>query len=973
MTRLVSHLRRWFIGILVASSLFVVWSTWLALSVSSREDQIEVNAGLLRSLSSMGTLLREADRYPAAPDQWTALQAGYRKAAGAMAKDNDTYRAIQALLPAVDGAVARVAALPPPNAADPQQALLVHGQLAEAQAPLEKAVEVVDARQAVLSMAMAGNWRQMVSLVLISCLIAAVLAIFWWRYQQVVVFYMRMQREREKSEEQFRALFEDAPVAYHELDTEGLVRRVNRAECKMLGYERADMLGKPGWLFVTPESQAESQRAIREKLSGERPLAPFEREFARRDGAVLVLQVYDSMIRDQAGNPTGIRTAMLDITKRKKAERDLRESASLLEATLEATADGILVVDLRGKIISHNQRFLDLWQIPPSLAVVREDSTLLAFAESQLADPAHFRRAVAETYADPAKESLDFLEFIDGRIFERASRPQRVGDEIVGRVWTFRDLTAHRHALQDLRASEERWQLALQGNNDGLWDWNARTNEVFHSARWKQILGYQEHELPNGIQEWESRVHPEDLPRVQRQLQDHLDRKTRFYVTEYRIRARDGTYKWVLARGQALWDEAGQPVRMVGSHSDITERKLAEEALRRARDEAEAGNRAKSEFLANMSHEIRTPMAGVLGMIDLALSTEITPQQKEYLETAKYSADSLLALLNEILDLSKIEARRLELAPAAFSIRESVEGAVRLFAVRAQEKGLALTSTVAEDVPDMLVGDPLRIRQIVLNLVGNAIKFTDAGSVTVRLMVQSRTGSTILLRVEVTDTGIGIPAEKHQLVFDRFRQADGSMSRRHMGSGLGLTISAHLVDLMGGGIGLHSEEGKGSTFFFTVPLELANVNEAGHHSAAEPSATPFANQPPAAARGLRILVAEDNAVNQKLAALLLRREGHDVTVVGDGDAAVRAVAQGSFDMVLMDLQMPKMDGFEATAAIRAAERGTGRHLRIVALTAHAMKDDHDKCLEAGMDDYLTKPIDPARLRKAVVGLARDGS
>ena len=254
---------------------------------------------------------------------------------------------------------------------------------------------------------------------------------------------------------------------------------------------------------------------------------------------------------------------------------------------------------------------------------------------------------------------------------------------------------------------------------------------------------------------------------MQRQLQDHLDRKTRFYVTEYRIRARDGTYKWVLARGQALWDEAGQPVRMVGSHSDITERKLAEEALRRARDEAEAGNRAKSEFLANMSHEIRTPMAGVLGMIDLALSTEITPQQKEYLETAKYSADSLLALLNEILDLSKIEARRLELAPAAFSIRESVEGAVRLFAVRAQEKGLALTSTVAEDVPDMLVGDPLRIRQIVLNLVGNAIKFTDAGSVTVRLMVQSRTGSTILLRVEVTDTGIGIPAEKHQLVFPR--------------------------------------------------------------------------------------------------------------------------------------------------------------------------------------------------------------
>jgi CheY-like chemotaxis protein len=388
--------------------------------------------------------------------------------------------------------------------------------------------------------------------------------------------------------------------------------------------------------------------------------------------------------------------------------------------------------------------------------------------------------------------------------------------------------------------------------------------------------------------------------------------------------------------------------------------------LLRARDAAEAGNRAKSEFLANMSHEIRTPMAGVLGMIDLVLSTGITQQQKEYLDIAKESAGSLLLLLNEILDLSKIEAKRLELTPGAFSIRESVEGAVRLFAVRAQEKGLALTTTVAEDVPDLLVGDALRIRQILLNLVGNAIKFTDSGSVAVRLMVQSRTGSTILVRVEVADTGIGIPADKHELVFDRFWQADGSMSRRHMGSGLGLTISAHLVDLMGGGIGLRSEDGRGSTFFFTLPLELANVSKGDSHSESETDATVSAHQQ-LASHGLRVLLAEDNAVNQKLAALLLKREGHRVTVVGDGSAAVRAVTEDSFDVVLMDLQMPLMDGFEATAAIRAAEEDTGRHVRIVALTAHAMKEDGERCLKAGMDDYLTKPIDPARLREALTG------
>src|ERR1035438_7338843 len=324
MSRLVPHLRRWLVGILLASCLFVVWSTWLALSVNSREERVDVNAGLLRSLSSIGTLLREADRYPASPDQWTALQAGYRKTAGAMAKDNDTYRAIQPFFPTVDVAIARMAVVPPPNTADPQQALRVHSQLAEAHASLDKAVDVVNARQTALSIVLAGEGRQMVWLVLISCLIAAVLAILLWRYQQVVIYRARVQKELEKSEEQFRALFEDAPVAYHERDTEGIVRRVNRAECQMLGYERAEMLGKPGWSFVAPEWQVESQKAIREKLSGERPLAPFEREFARRDGAVLLVQVHERVIRDHAGNLAGIRTAMLDITKRKKAEKDLQ-------------------------------------------------------------------------------------------------------------------------------------------------------------------------------------------------------------------------------------------------------------------------------------------------------------------------------------------------------------------------------------------------------------------------------------------------------------------------------------------------------------------------------------------------------------------------------------------------------------------------------------------------------------------------
>ena len=253
MSRLVSQLRGWLIGILVASSLFVVCGTWLTLSVGSREAEIEVNVGLLRGLSTLGTLLREADRYPALADQWMVLQSRYRKTMGGMTRDNDAYRSIQKFFPAVDDAVARVGALSPPRPGDTEQALQAHMQLSAAQGFIEKAVDVVRARQTVLSISLAEQWRQMVWLVLVACLLAAVLAVVWWRYQQVVLFRMRVQKELEKSEEQFRSLFEDAPVAYHELDTKGIVRRVNRAECEMLGYERADVLGKPAWVFIAPE------------------------------------------------------------------------------------------------------------------------------------------------------------------------------------------------------------------------------------------------------------------------------------------------------------------------------------------------------------------------------------------------------------------------------------------------------------------------------------------------------------------------------------------------------------------------------------------------------------------------------------------------------------------------------------------------------------------------------------------------
>ncbi len=395
---------------------------------------------------------------------------------------------------------------------------------------------------------------------------------------------------------------------------------------------------------------------------------------------------------------------------------------------------------------------------------------------------------------------------------------------------------------------------------------------------------------------------------------------------------------------------------------DLVGYKQAEEALQRAKVAAEAANEAKSRFLANISHELRTPMNAILGMVDLALPKQVDPTARDFLQTAKESADLLLALLNDLLDSAKIEARKLELDLAPFSLRHLLDQTTQVLAVRASEKGISFSCRIPSGVPDGLVGDQVRLRQVLLNLAWNGIKFTETGEVTVSVRVESQDAQEVRLEFAVQDTGIGIPRCELERVFQPFAQADSSTARRFGGTGLGLAICSSLVDMMGGRIWVESEPGHGSTFYFTLRLPLAN------ELPPEPKTTPEVSA--IAASVLRILLVEDNPANQKLAAYILQDRGHAVEIAGDGQQAISMVQRNDYDVILMDVQMPGMDGLETTAAIRARENDK-RRVPIIAMTAHAMKGDREQCLAGGMDDYLSKPIDRHEMIALVERLAAE--
>jgi len=512
---------------------------------------------------------------------------------------------------------------------------------------------------------------------------------------------------------------------------------------------------------------------------------------------------------------------------------------------------------------------------------------------------------------------------------------------------------------KQLRKSEERWQFALEGTGDGVWDWNPRTGVAFFSRHWKEMLGYSEEEVGSRVEEWERRIHPDDRAVASEAVGQCFSGKAAVYEFEHRVQCRDGGYKWILARGIALErDPDGRPRRMIGTHSDSTRRKRAEEELREAKERAEAASRAKSTFLASMSHEIRTPMNAILGFSQLLLSGQgLNRHQKEQVQAIRRGGEHLLGLIDDILEMSKIEAGRVSLHLVETDLDALLSDLEEMVRLRARERGLTFEVGRAADLPRHVVTDEKKLRQILINLAGNAVKFTSSGGVTVRARTEPDVGDHLRLVVEVEDTGPGIPEEDLPRLFQRFEQTRTGRKTAG-GTGLGLAISRGFAQLMGGDITVRSRVGAGSVFRLGVPVVPVTASELPARS---PRRRVVGLEPGEARR--RILVADDVAENRQILRLMLERVGFEVRTVVDGAKALEEFHSWRPDLVFLDLRMPGMDGLEAMRAIRSVE--TGARVPLVAVTASAFVEDRIDVQGAGGDAFVSKPFREGELFETV--------
>lgn len=916
-------------------------------------------------------------------------------------------------------------------------------------------------------------------------------------------------RRRSQQVIETRMILDTAVQAIITSDERGIIRNTNRGARSTFGYDPGEMEGIKFTALFAPESL----EALQEYMGRVKdPTTKFEMSTEgieltarRRDSTRFPISL--SMGHSQTIGRHRYVAVIEDLSEAKRVERDLQYTDRLLHAVIENMAAVFFIKDRQGRHLMINKVYETATGYSKDIVLNRTDAEF-------------FDTAAAREIMQIDQEVMEGGRH---RVFEE-SVPHPDGSmhtyhtekiplvspegEVYGLVGIATDITERKSMEEELRRNEERLELTLTSANLGLWDYQMLEGTLVVNSIWHEMLGYDHDELqrlcPNLSEDWSFLVHPDDFRVVMRSARDHLMGVKPTHRSEMRMRTRDGNWKWVLTVGRVVeHTPEGEPARVVGIHMDIDDFKRLQAELMEAREAAEAAAEAKARFLANMSHEIRTPLNAVMNLTDFLLDTHLDDRQLQYLRVIKNSSKGLLKLINDVLDLSKIEAGRLELDTTTFHPREMADDLVLTFEQQASQKGVALSAKVSQDTPAVLRGDVYRLRQILINLIGNALKFTPSGEVNLiieRTTRPPRNPGETWISFRIRDTGIGVTPEQRDRIFNAFDQADSSTTRRFGGTGLGLSISARLVQNLGGDpIELDSAPGAGSCFHFQLPFAVETEKEehtqgewSGMHIlvldssptlrstyagiverlgalvtsvdhiadlrdmlrarngfeggiVAQPfdalmldwqfpgsdglsllsdlrsdpatkglaivtvvnsvsqshldvlrayQSTAVLNRPitPSALQsalatalgreqmlaaatasqgdaeqdsnfnGLRVLLVEDNRVNQMVAKELLRRENCIVEIAENGRIALEKLERETFDLVLMDVQMPEMDGLEATRHIRAIEHemavaGQGlRHLPIVAMTANAMRGDERDCLDAGMDGYVAKPV-----------------
>jgi PAS domain S-box-containing protein len=805
----------------------------------------------------------------------------------------------------------------------------------------------------------------------------------------------RSEAALRESEERFHLAFDNANTGMCLLDLRGRLLQVNDKMSEIFGYSRVELQQMTAEDLTHPEDVEITRQVIGRSLMGDGDSQTIEKRFRHRQGHAIHGMVATSLVRDAQGSPKYFITQVLDITERKRAEELLRLSEQRHRLLADHSLDVIWTMNLDGRFTYVSPSIkrlrgytpeeimempLDQIYSPQSLAAIREGlASSRARVESGI--PVGFRTLELEGKCKDG--SIAWTEVTVSAMYD-------ADGHFVELIGVTRDITQRRHAETQLRNTLQRLQLATASGNIGIWKWRFSDNSLEWDDRVNDWYGVPETARQAGLSYdfWRSVVHPDDIEQAESAIAE-ARRQGLPFDQEFRIIRPDGAVRHIHAAGVVERDAGGKPIGMIGIKRDITHQRQLEENLRSAMRAAEAANVAKGEFLANMSHEIRTPMNGVIGMTGLLLDSPLNAEQRRYAEFVRTSGELLLTLINDILDFSKIEAGKLELESVNFDLRPLLSDVAAPLVLSAQNKGIEFVSSVAADVPGNVSGDPSRLRQVLTNLAGNAVKYTDRGSISVRATLSGESESEVVVRFTVKDTGIGMSPDQQKGLFQKFSQVHSSTRRRYGGTGLGLAISKRLVEMMGGEIGVASEAGAGSEFWFTVrlgkqsqqggsteylplpvppaePVDRLSSASAGTDAATESPHSSGSARLQLVRRDARILVAEDNVVNQEVTLGILRKLGLRAEAVGDGAEAIEALTTLPYDIVLMDVQMPVMDGFEATRVIRDPSSSVRNHaVPIVALTANAMRGDRERCLESGMNGYISKPVSPNNLIDAL--------